>query len=73
MDDAVALTGMAYGGITPLGLPDDWPLLIDAAVAASPELIVGSGVRASKLLVPGDVLASLPGAQVVDGLGRPVA
>jgi prolyl-tRNA editing enzyme YbaK/EbsC (Cys-tRNA(Pro) deacylase) len=72
MDDAVALTGMAYGGITPFGLPDGWPLLIDAAVAAAPELIVGSGVRASKLLVPGDVLAALPGAEIVEELGRPV-
>jgi prolyl-tRNA editing enzyme YbaK/EbsC (Cys-tRNA(Pro) deacylase) len=72
MDDAVARTGMAYGGITPFGLPAGWPLLIDAAVAAAPELIVGSGVRTSKLLVPGDVLAKLPGAEVVDGLGRPI-
>jgi prolyl-tRNA editing enzyme YbaK/EbsC (Cys-tRNA(Pro) deacylase) len=72
MDDAVARTGMAYGGITPFGLPTGWPLLIDAAVAAAPELVIGSGVRASKLLVPGDVLAKLPGAEVVDGLGRPI-
>lgn len=71
-DDAVARTGMEHGGITPLGLPDDWPLLVDAAVAALPLALVGSGVRASKLLVPGAVLAALPGAEVVDGLGRPV-
>ncbi len=72
MDTAVELTGMAYGGITPVGLPEGWPLLIDAAVAKAPELIVGSGIRGSKLLVPGDVLAALPGAEVVDDLGRPV-
>ena len=70
MDLAVELTGMAYGGITPVGLPDGWPLLIDAAVAAAPELVVGSGIRGSKLLIPGDVLAALPGAEVIDGLGR---
>ena len=72
MDDAVALTGMEYGGITPFGLPEGWPVLVDTAVAAAPELIVGSGVRRSKVLVPGDVLAALPGAEVVEGLGRPV-
>jgi prolyl-tRNA editing enzyme YbaK/EbsC (Cys-tRNA(Pro) deacylase) len=71
MDDAVSHTGMEYGGITPLGLPDDWLLLVDAAVAATPELVVGSGVRRGKLLVPGDVLAKLPGAEVVDDLARP--
>jgi len=31
MDDAVRLSGMEYGGITPIGLPADWPVLIDAA------------------------------------------
>ena len=30
MDDAVALTGMEYGGITPIGLPAGWPVLVDA-------------------------------------------
>jgi prolyl-tRNA editing enzyme YbaK/EbsC (Cys-tRNA(Pro) deacylase) len=70
MDQAVADSGMEYGGITPIGLPADWPLLIDAAVAAAPELIVGSGIRGSKILVPGDVLAALPSAEVIDGLAR---
>lgn len=70
MDTAVELTGMAYGGITPIGLPAGWPLLIDAAVAGAPELVIGSGVRTSKLLVPGPVLAMLPGAEVLEDLGR---
>ncbi len=61
---------MEYGGITPLGLPPDWPVLLDPAVAAAPELVIGSGVRRSKLLVPGDVLAALPTAEVLEGLGR---
>jgi prolyl-tRNA editing enzyme YbaK/EbsC (Cys-tRNA(Pro) deacylase) len=72
-DVAVAESGMAYGGITPVGLPASWPVLVDAAVAATDLLVVGSGTRGSKLLVPGAVLASLPGAQVLDGLGRPAA
>jgi prolyl-tRNA editing enzyme YbaK/EbsC (Cys-tRNA(Pro) deacylase) len=70
MDTAVELTAMAYGGITPIGLPAGWPLLLDAAVARAPELIIGSGIRGSKLLVPGPVLAKLPGAEVVEGLAR---
>lgn len=72
MDEAVALTGMEYGGITPIGLPADWPILVDAAVAASREVVIGGGVRASKLFLPGSVLAALPGAQVIEGLGRAV-
>ena len=72
-DVAVAETGMAYGGITPIGLPPSWPVLVDTAVAAGDLLVVGSGTRGSKLAVPGDVLARLPGAVVLDGLGQPLA
>jgi len=70
MDDAVAITGMEYGGITPIGLPADWPLLVDAAVAAAPAVVIGSGVRHSKLALPGSLAARLPGAEVVEHLGR---
>jgi len=65
MDEAVAQTGMEYGGITPIGLPADWPLLIDESVATHERLIIGSGIRGSKLLVPGAFLAALPNAQVL--------
>lgn len=70
MEDAVAKTGMEYGAITPVGLPSDWPILIDAAVAAKERLIIGSGVRNSKLLVSGAFLASLPNVQVLESLGQ---
>ena len=71
-DVAVTATGMEYGGITPVGLPATWPLLIDAAVAAAEFVVIGSGIRGSKLAVPGSVLAALPGAVVLEELGRPV-
>ncbi len=70
MEDAVAATGMEYGGITPLGLPEDWPVLVDAAVADLPYAVIGSGVRRSKLAIPGSVLAAWPGAEVVQVLAR---
>lgn len=65
MDVAVSQTGMEYGGITPLGLPAGWPLLVDEAVAVAPRVVAGSGLRRSKLVVPGAVLAALPGAEVL--------
>ncbi len=68
---AVAETGMEYGGITPVGLPAGWPILVDAAVAAAPRVVIGTGVRRSKLVLPGAALGRLPGAQVIDGLARP--
>jgi prolyl-tRNA editing enzyme YbaK/EbsC (Cys-tRNA(Pro) deacylase) len=69
-DDAVAQTGMEYGGITPIGLPKGWPVLVDGRVAETAYVIIGSGVRRSKLVLPGAALAALPGAQVIEGLAR---
>jgi prolyl-tRNA editing enzyme YbaK/EbsC (Cys-tRNA(Pro) deacylase) len=71
MDEAVLATGMEYGGITAIGLPADWAVLVDAAVAALPYTVIGSGVRRSKLALSGATLAGWPGAEVVDGLARP--
>ncbi|WP_374010799.1 YbaK/EbsC family protein [Leifsonia sp. LS-T14] len=73
MDRAVELSGMEYGGITPIGLPAGWPVLVDARVAEQEVVIIGSGVRRSKILLPGRLLTELPGAQLVDGLGQEVA
>ena len=70
MQDAVSLTRMEYGGITPIGLPGDWPLLVDTAVADADCVIVGSGMRKSKVAIRGRFLAQLPGARVVEGLGQ---
>jgi prolyl-tRNA editing enzyme YbaK/EbsC (Cys-tRNA(Pro) deacylase) len=71
VDDALAATGMEYGGITPIGLPSSWPVLIDSGVVRQPHVVIGSGIRGSKLLLPGQLLARLPGAEVIDGLGTP--
>jgi len=65
MVQAVELTGMEYGGITPLGLPSGWPVLVDDAVAEVELVVVGSGVRRSKLALPGQLLAQLPAAEVM--------
>ena len=62
-DEAVELTGMEFGGITPVGLPDDWPVLVDPAVVAAGHVVIGSGIRGSKLLVPSAGLLDLPGTQ----------
>lgn len=70
VDRAVEETGMEYGGITPIGLPAGWRLFVDAACVDIDVAIIGSGVRRSKLLLPGYRLGDLPCAEVVEGLGR---
>lgn len=73
MEDAVTRTGMEYGGITPIGLPEGWPIVIDPRVTEAGYVVVGSGLRRSKVVLPGSALATLPNAEVLPGLGRPVA
>lgn len=69
-DRATAESGMAYGGITPLGVPESWRVLVDDRFAAPGTLaLMGSGVRHSKVLMPGPLLCEAPGVEVIDSLG----
>jgi prolyl-tRNA editing enzyme YbaK/EbsC (Cys-tRNA(Pro) deacylase) len=69
LDETVAATGMEHGGITPLGLPADWPVLVDQAVLDAGQVVVGSGLRRSKLVLPGAAVLDLPAAELLPGLG----
>jgi prolyl-tRNA editing enzyme YbaK/EbsC (Cys-tRNA(Pro) deacylase) len=62
---AVSQTGMAYGGITPIGLPPSWPVLIDQQVAGSPWIVIGSGIRGSKIAIRGSEVADLPAVRIL--------
>ena len=69
--ESVAVTGMLVGGVTPFGLPDHVPVLVDQAVMERPEIVLGGGGRDTKLrLAPGE-LVKVPGLQVVPGLANP--
>lgn len=70
---AVELTAMEYGGITPIGLPSSWPVFVDRGVIEAGVVVIGSGLRRSKILLPGEVIGRLRTARVVDGLGVSVA
>ncbi|GAA0377118.1 YbaK/EbsC family protein [Microbispora corallina] len=63
--EAVELTGMEYGGITPIGLPADWPVLVDENVIRRPFVVIGSGVRRSKLALSGEALVAATGGEVL--------
>lgn len=62
---ATSLSRMEYGGINPVGLPSEWPILVDEQVAALDWAVMGSGVRGSKLAIRGADLAGLPAAEVL--------
>ncbi|CAN5872123.1 YbaK/EbsC family protein [soil metagenome] len=65
----VEQTGMVPGGVTPVGLPDDVPLFIDAPIAELDRVIIGGGGRSVKLRIATAALIALPGAQVME-IGR---
>ncbi|MEP6659694.1 MAG: YbaK/EbsC family protein [Acidimicrobiales bacterium] len=67
-DQTMALTGMAIGGVTAIGLPDEVPLWIDSRVVSRPRIVLGGGDRSSKILAPPDLLLALPNAEVIEAL-----
>ena len=66
--DTSAITGMAIGGVTPIGLPAGLPIWIDARVMARERIVVGGGSRAAKVIGPPSLLLALDGAEVVTDL-----
>jgi prolyl-tRNA editing enzyme YbaK/EbsC (Cys-tRNA(Pro) deacylase) len=66
------LTGMAMGGVTPFGLPDDLPLWIDSRVMARERVVVGGGSRSAKVIGPPAMLLTIPTAEVIDDLATPL-
>jgi len=67
-DPVRALTGMEIGGVTPFGLPDGLPILVDSRVMDAPWVVLGGGNRSSKLKLAPGVLRRLPSVRVVEGL-----
>ncbi len=70
MEKAVTESKMEYGAITPIGLPETWSILVDKAVTDSEYVIIGSGIRKSKLAIPGSLFASVVNAQILNGLAK---
>lgn len=67
-DPVRALTGMEIGGVTPFGLPDGLPVLVDSRVMTPDWVILGGGNRSSKLRLNPSVLKALPAVRVIGAL-----
>lgn len=70
LDYILSQIKMEYGSITPIGLPKDWFIFIDPLVLKSERIIIGSGLRKSKLSIPSAALLSLPNAAILKGLAK---
>jgi prolyl-tRNA editing enzyme YbaK/EbsC (Cys-tRNA(Pro) deacylase) len=62
------ITGMAIGGVTVVGLPDDLPIWVDSKVMGRKRIVLGGGSRSCKVLAPPAVLRELRNVEVVEGL-----
>ena len=62
------LTGMEIGGVTPFGLPEDLPVLVDARVMRPDWIILGGGNRSSKLRIAPGSLRAIPTLRIIGGL-----
>lgn len=71
-EQTMDLTGMQIGGVTPFGTTTSLPLWIDSRVMERERVIIGGGSRDRKLLVPPSTLLLHPGAEVIDGLAKPI-
>lgn len=71
LDAVLEETGMEYGSITPVGLPDSYRILIDSRLMQKDTILVGGGKQISKLLVPTNYFATLSNVEIVQGLAIP--
>ena len=67
---AAELTHQEIGGVTPIGLPNSIPVLVDHAVMNRSTIIIGGGNRKSKILCSPHLLTEFATTQVHEGLAR---
>jgi prolyl-tRNA editing enzyme YbaK/EbsC (Cys-tRNA(Pro) deacylase) len=72
LEEVLEKTNMEYGSITPIGLPSDWRIFIDPLVLQSEHIIIGGGIKKSKLYIPSKLLLSLPNAEILENLAKKV-
>lgn len=70
LEEVLKATNMEYGSITPLTLPKEWQIFIDPLVMQNDKVIIGGGLKKSKILIPTSLLLSLPNSKVLEGLAK---
>ena len=65
-EEAEQVTNQIYGGISPLGLPENLKIFIDENVMNREKLFIGAGNRVSKFFLSPKLLVGLTKAEVLD-------
>ena len=63
-EQAVEESQMEFGAITPIGLPKGWAIVLNESILDQERVVVGSGLRHSKLILAPALLVELSGAQI---------
>jgi prolyl-tRNA editing enzyme YbaK/EbsC (Cys-tRNA(Pro) deacylase) len=63
------LTDMMIGGVTAIGITD-LPIYVDSRVMQQPEVVMGGGNRATKVILSPQELTKLPNVKVIEGLAQ---
>lgn len=70
LETVLEQTGMEFGGIGPIGLPESWSILVDSQILQQDNIIVGGGMAHSKLLVPTNLVSQIPNVSILEGLAK---
>ena len=65
-EEAEQVTNQIYGGISPLGLPENIKVYMDKNVTDREKLFIGAGNRVSKFFLSPETLIQLSSATVLD-------
>ena len=65
-EETTEMTGMAIGGVTPVGLPEDLRVWIDSKVLTRSKVVIGGGSRDCKILLDPNELLKLDKAVSAD-------
>ena len=71
-EEVRALTSMELGGVTPLGLPDELPLWVDARVVGREKIVIGGGNRNCKIITAPAILKQLSNVEIIEDLAVPI-
>lgn len=67
-EQTISVTGMEIGGVTPLALPEQVPIYVDAKIMELDYVILGSGSRKSKLKINPRSIMHIPNLCVIPDL-----
>ncbi len=72
LDFVIEKTGMEYGSITPIGLPEEWKIFVDPLVMKNERIIIGGGLVDSKLSILSTAFLEMPNVVILDGVAKPI-